>query len=290
MHARVWLPESSFGRQRTDACACTRESPARSGRPPLDALYRSTRLYRNYRAAQLKRWTESDAQMARFYAQFISEGDLCFDIGANLGCRTKVFLGLGATVVAVEPQEACMRALRRAYTGHPRTSLVQAGVSAQEGEDEMLISSQWHEVSSFSREWINAVRQSGRQQHVRWKRKQRVPMTTLDALIARHGRPAFIKIDVEGFEGNVLRGLSSPVDALSFEYSPETPDAAFACIDRIEAIGQATFNVAVAEHMQLDVRDWMGADDMKRHLAGLIHALGKPGDVYARYPRPEAAS
>lgn len=257
---------------------------------PFDRLYRSSRLYRNYRARQLKRWTASDDQMAGFYRQFVSDGDLCFDIGANLGCRTKVFLGLGAKVVAVEPQDACMRVLRRAYTGDPRVSLVQAGVGAQEGEEEMLISSQWHEVSSFSREWINAVRQSGRQQHVRWERYQRVPMTTLDALIARHGRPAFIKIDVEGYEERVLRGLSRPVDALSFEYSPETPEAAFACIDRLDAIGQATFNVAVAEHLQLDRRDWMGADEMKRHLDGLIHALDKPGDVYARFSRTASAS
>lgn len=40
-----------------------------------------------------------------FYKQFIQPKDLVFDVGANVGSRVKLFLNIGAKVVAFEPQK-----------------------------------------------------------------------------------------------------------------------------------------------------------------------------------------
>lgn len=158
-------------------------------------------------------------RMRDFYAGFIRPGDLCFDVGANLGDRTAVFLRLGARVVAVEPQARCRRRLLRRFGRNPRVVLVPRALGAQPGAAEMKVS-EADTISSLSADWIARVQASGRFAGYAWNQTERVEVTTLDALIREHGTPAFCKIDVEGFEAEVLKGLSAPLRAVSFEFTP----------------------------------------------------------------------
>ena len=108
-----------------------------------------------------------------------------------------------------------------------------------------------------------------------------VPVTTLDELIARHGLPAFCKIDVEGYELEVLCGLSRPIPALSFEYLSVCLDRARACVARLAELGQYQFNWSVGESHRLRSDGWLDADRLLAHL-GDLGAAGGSGDIYAR--------
>ena len=103
----------------------------------------------------------------------------------------------------------------------------------------------------------------------------------LDELIQEHGAPTFCKIDVEGFDLEVLTGLTQPLQALSFEYVPPALDLALACVERIDQLARYEFNWSAGESMRLHWPQWVDSRTLTAYLRTLP-SQGNPGDVYAR--------
>ncbi|WP_100964167.1 FkbM family methyltransferase [Bosea sp. FBZP-16] len=222
--------------------------------------------------------------MDSLYARFLRAGDLAFDIGAHVGDRISSFRRLGARVVALEPQPGPARALRLIHGRDPKVRLIAAACGDREGTATLRINTANPTVSTLSGEFVDAAHgQEGWREQV-WDRELTVPCTTLDALIAKHGLPAFIKIDVEGFEAHVLAGLSQTPAALSFEFTTIQRDVAEACLARLAALGTYRFNVALGESQQLAFPEPVDGDAMRGHLRDLPHDANS-GDVYALLSR-----
>ncbi|MBX5469438.1 MAG: FkbM family methyltransferase [Thermoleophilaceae bacterium] len=223
--------------------------------------------------------------MRGFYAQFIRPGDLVFDVGANVGDRTEAFLALGATkVVAVEPQERCAESLRERFGASCAVTVVDKALGPEEGRREIYVC-ETSTITSMSPEWIEKVRASGRFAEFEWAPPTLVEVTTLDRLIEAHGVPAFCKIDVEGFEEEVLAGLSRPLPALSIEFTKETLDKTCACVRRLAELGMSELNYSVGESMEWGSPTWLDADTLIERLSALPDAELPWGDVYARTPQ-----
>jgi FkbM family methyltransferase len=228
-------------------------------------------------------------QTVAFYRQFLGPGDLGFDIGAHVGSRVRAWRKLGARVVAVEPQPDFVRILRLLFGRDMGVTVAPVAVGATPGKAELALSTATPTVSSMSRGWIDDVTSDRSFAKVRWDRAVEVEVTTLDALIARHGEPAFCKIDVEGYEGDVLAGLSRPLRGLSFEYLPPAHDAALAVLAQVGRLGGYEYNYSPVETMRLASPRWLAADELVEVL-DTFRPAGRSGDVYARLRTPPPPS
>jgi FkbM family methyltransferase len=220
-------------------------------------------------------------RLRRFYSQFVQPGALCFDIGAHLGGRSRAFLELGARVVAVEPQPQCAACLQSRWAGERRFTLIPKAVGAQPGSATLYINRLNSTISTLASDaWREAMAAAATRRE-RWDHRVDVEVTTLDQLIEAYGRPDFCKIDVEGFEEQVLAGLSHPLPALSFEFISFEKTSALACLRRLMALGAYRFNWSLRERLRLESPSWVDAPCVEQ----MIHAVGHrivSGDIYAR--------
>jgi FkbM family methyltransferase len=217
-------------------------------------------------------------KMMRFYSEFIKPGELCFDIGAHTGNRTGTWLSLGAIVVAAEPQPAFITLLKKKYGHNPRFHLENTAIGLIPGKARLHISRMNPAISTLSVDWKKIM--TDFEPDLAWEDYTEVDVQTLDSMIIRYGKPAFCKIDVEGFELEVLSGLSVALYALSFELFPTTPLRTIACIRKLEKLGKYEYNWSLRESFRFNSRSWMN----KRSMINTIKAYKgrKSGDVYAR--------
>jgi FkbM family methyltransferase len=212
-----------------------------------------------------------------FYKQFVGVNKLFFDIGANIGDRSEIFSRLGVKVVSVEPQPDCVHALEKRFSDSD-VVVVNKGVGREQGEMRMNVCADENGLSTFSKKW-----QTGRFKNFTFDKEIVVSMTTLDELIHEYGYPDFCKIDVEGFELEVLSGLTKKINCLNFEFTSEFFEDTKKCIERLTSIGFTQFNFTRGENPHLRLNPWVD----KESLFAVIEENIKNnsdlwGDIYAR--------
>jgi FkbM family methyltransferase len=226
-----------------------------STRKAADAVKRLTKRFGLYRAARwLNRHLRDRQELRqerddrRLYAAFIRRGDLVFDIGANVGSKTRVFVQLGARVIACEPQPDCLDELRARVSPHAPVTALPVAVAAGRGSAPLYVRPE-RGHSGMVESWTE----------VRYETILTVETTTLDALIATYGMPALIKIDVEGFEAEVLKGLTQSVPVMSLEYSlkPGYIAKTLWCVEYLAALGDVAINVTPAERATFRYPGWL---------------------------------
>jgi len=256
-------------------------------RTPLYAVYRQMTWLRRMLAGYWNR-TQENHRHLKFFRQFIEPGDLVFDVGANMGRLTKIFLALHSKVVAFEPQKICSDRLESIFRQGPNFTLVKKALGAKEGHGSMLIS-QSHMLSTLSRHWTECTKKSGRFASIEWDETQSVEITTLDKAIQEFGVPSFIKIDVEGYEHEVLSGLSKPIQYLSIEFASESLQNTYRCIEYLESLSEVSFQISKGESAAFALPSWTPGDQIRRILSDLVEEDEFAwGDLYIRSSRNHA--
>jgi FkbM family methyltransferase len=236
-------------------------------------LYRPARwLSTRLRRRQLETFREEVA----LFRSLLPPASLCFDVGANIGDISVALLAAGAgRVVAFEPNPAVLPELR-ARCGHdPRWTLVEAAVGRVAGV-QTFYAHLAHGASSLVPQWGGEIAS-----------QIQVEVTTLDTAIASFGVPDYCKIDVEGFEQEVLSGLGTRLPLISFEFhlDPSGIARARSCLARLAELTGGEVNVTPAESARFHFSDWRDLREFMDWFPGdLRQSLpGYPyGDIYVR--------
>lgn len=249
-------------------------------------LLKQTSIYQSFRDIWMRRnyelLTSEDRKKIRFYSQFITPGSLCFDVGANLGNRTKCFAALCGKVIAFEPQSRCFEYLNFLYKYNDAVDILPYALGEKDERLSMMLS-QSSTTSSLSEEWIQRVQASGRFGDRAWVDVETVEVKTLDAMVRQYGIPEFCKIDVEGFEHKVITGLSQPLKYLSFEFTPEYFESTHACIQHLISLGPVEFNYSLGESMKLELEQWISSSEILKLLQHRSQIDQSFGDIYAHF-------
>lgn len=209
-------------------------------------------------------------------ANLFNKGDLIFDVGAHVGAKTSFFLNYGARVICIEPQPICVKELRRKFENNSNVIIIDKGIAANSGKMSFSICSAAPTISTFSEEW-----KKGRFSDYNWDQTIEVEVTTLDEIIEQYGIPKYCKIDVEGYEYEVLKGLSKKIPYLSFEFTIEFIEKAKQCVTLLRKLGYELFNYVKGENREFSLSNWVSSEILFQDIEK-SNDKALWGDIYAK--------
>lgn len=230
---------------------------------PLAPVIRTVRKSWHARRERNRKRKESRIfreKQLQFLSGFIGKETLCFDIGANIGDRSFLYRQITRRVIAVEPQPDCVAALRRRFLSDQHLKIEAVAVGEKPGIANMWLADN-SIYSTLDPSFISDAQRSGRFHENRWQKQIPVPLTTLDDLIKKYGRPHFLKVDVEGFEIHVFRGLSEPIPLICFEFLQERLAYATECLRQLSILAPLECNLSLGESFEFASSSWFSPEE-----------------------------
>ena len=217
---------------------------------------------------------DADVLLYRQVLEGLHPSALIFDVGANHGAKVDVFLRLGARVVAFEPDLRNQQILRAKFLKYRLSALPVRidgrAVAESDSTRTMWIEQPGSAKNTLNPKWVDVLSSNANRFGYRptFEASAVVETATVDRLIDTYGHPFFVKIDVEGLELSVLRGLSRAVPFLSFEVNlPEFLEEGLECIQRLEAIhAGGRFNLTLDGRPELALSSWVAMDELRQAL------------------------
>ena len=209
--------------------------------------------------------------------KLINKEEIIFDIGAHSGEKSKNLLKICSKLILVEPQPEYVKILKKKFSKISKVVILPYGISSKKKTLKLKINTSNPLISTFSDHW-----DKGRFAESKWDKVINVDTITLDQLINDYGHPKYIKIDVEGFELEVLKGLTKKTGIISFEFTSEFFKDAVKCLDHLNLLGYQNFNYSEGEKRKFNF-DWTSKDKILEEIENKVKTNNYLwGDIYAQ--------
>jgi FkbM family methyltransferase len=177
--------------------------------------------------------------------------NLIFDIGFNVGEFTQTCFNKynSCSVIAVEANPNLVSTVSQHFFTNYNFSLLNNLVSDKEGESlDFYINPSASGISTASTHFMKNSRFTKGSKYIgenstQWAAPIKVQSITIDSMIERYGIPDLIKIDVEGYELNVLKGLTQKANDICFEWHEEEKENLYQILEHLQSIGYTQFGV-----------------------------------------------
>ena len=216
------------------------------------------------------------------YKDLLKPNNLVFDVGLNLGDKSEHFLKNGHKVVGFEPLVECFDHARKRFIDNSNFFAENIALDKKEGFEKIYLTS-YHTISTMSEDFITEVKKE-RFKDYDWSNERIIKTNTLDNMIIKYGKPDYIKIDVEGYEYNVLSGLTTDIDLISIEFNPELCNKTIDCINYIDQLNgeNTSFNYTYRFDEEFKFEKWLTKDEIFEYLKSINDFVFEFGDVFCR--------
>ncbi len=192
----------------------------------IKAYLKTTKLWKAISQSQFYHWYRDPVNYRKkqeetnFYKKLLkkhpSPNKLIFDVGANIGTKSKVFSGLAKKVIAFEPSEKLYNRLLKSFK-NSNVEIYNCALGSKSGFLDLFIIEKNEAYNSLNKKHITETAIRRGITIIENVSQKKVKVELLEDFVNKYGIPKYIKIDVEGYEHEVLKGLQTPVPILSFE-------------------------------------------------------------------------
>lgn len=175
-----------------------------------------------------------------------------FDIGTNHGHFTDEYLILNpnSKIICIEANPNLCAYLVNKFMNNDNVSVYHYLVSNTSNQNiDFYINPGCDGVSTASTDWVKNSRFSDSN----WAEPIKIESITLDDLIDNTFIPDMIKIDVEGYENTVIKGLTKKVDLIQFEWAEEETESVKDTCEYLKSIGYTQFAYKFGDRPYTDI-------------------------------------
>ena len=179
---------------------------------------------------------------------------ILFDVGANRG--DAVFAGMQngySKIIALEPAPIIYKQLVANFLYDSRVIPLKLAVSDSINQTIEFYEAEEDGLSTINKDWLTSETMPYKGKPFRTIKANTI---TIDKLVEIYGSPDLIKIDVEGAEWSVFKGMTKHHGTLTFEWTQETIKDHEDQIQYLKNLGYKEVGPQFIEHHLTKPKNW----------------------------------